>query len=121
MFNRYIFQWDAYLVGGVGVMHTRPIPVVDPEYRKFDFSYKISIGNPGLGFRIFLSKWLTVFAELRAYPYLEKLENLRVALGQERKNSKLWLDDSSTLVTNVVASVGMTVYFPFGFDYKLPK
>jgi outer membrane beta-barrel protein len=121
MFNRYIFQWDAYLVGGVGVMHTRPIPVVDPEYRKFDFTYKVSIGNPGFGFRVFLSKWLTVFAELRAYPYLEKLENLRVALGPERKNTKLWLADSSTLVTNVVASVGMTVYFPFGFDYKLPK
>lgn len=121
MFNRYIFQWDAYLVGGVGVMNTRPIPVVDPEYRKFDFEYKVSIGNPGIGFRIFLSKWLTVFAELRAYPYLEKLENLRVALGTDRRDKKLWLDDSSTLVTNVVASVGMTVYFPFGFDYKLPK
>jgi len=121
MFNRYIFQWDAYLVGGVGVMHTRPLAVVDPEFRKFDFTYKVSIGNPGVGFRVFLSKWLTVFAELRAYPYLEKLENLRVALGPDRKNSKLWLDDSSTLVTNVVASVGMTVYFPFGFDYKLPK
>lgn len=121
MFNRYIFQWDAYILGGVGVMNTRPIPVVDPEYRKFDYSYKVSIGNPGIGFRIFLSKWLTVFAELRTYPYLEKLENLKVALGDGRKNSSLWLDNQSTLVWNVVASVGLTIYIPFGFDYKLPK
>jgi hypothetical protein len=102
-------------------MHTRPVPVVDAEYRSFDFSYKVSIGNPGVGFRVFLSKWLTVFLEGRTYPYLEKLENLNVALGTDRADSSQWLDSSSTLVWNVVASVGMTIYFPFSFDYKLPK
>jgi outer membrane beta-barrel protein len=121
MFNKYIFQWDAYVVGGVGVMNTRPVPVVDPEFRSFDYTYKVSIGNPGLGFRVFLSKWLTIFLEARTYPYLEKLENLRVGLGSDRTNKNAWLDSSSTLVWNVVASVGMTVYLPFGFDYKLPK
>ena len=64
---------------------------------------------------------LTVFFETRTYPYLEKLENLNVALGDDRKNKDTWLDSSSTLVWNVVASVGMTIYFPFKFDYKLPK
>ncbi|HEY6879661.1 MAG TPA: outer membrane beta-barrel domain-containing protein [Polyangiales bacterium] len=122
MFQRYIFQWDAYLMGGVGVMQTRPVPVVDPQIRSFDYTYKISILNPAVGIRVFVSKWLTVFGELRAYPYLEKLENLNVGLGQTaREQKKGWLDDSSTLVFNVVASIGLTVYFPFGFDYKLPK
>jgi outer membrane beta-barrel protein len=121
MFKRYIFQWDAYVLGGVGVMHTRPIPVVDPEYRSFEFSYKVSVGNPGIGFRIFLSKWFTIFLELRDYIYLEKLESLRVALGQERQQKSKWLDSSSTVVSNVVASVGFTIYLPFTFDYKLPK
>lgn len=122
MFNRYIFQWDAYVVGGVGVMNTRPVPVVDPAFRSFDYSYKLSIINPGLGFRVFLSKWLTVFMEGRMYPYLEKLENLSVALGDAaRKDKSTWQDNSSTLVYNVVASVGMTIYFPFKFEYKLPK
>lgn len=122
MFGRYIFQWDAYLMGGVGVMRTRPVPVVDPQIRSFDYSYKISILNPALGLRVFLSKWLTIYGELRAYPYLEKLESLNVGLGENaRKDTKGWLDDSPTLVFNVVASVGLTVYFPFGFDYKLPK
>jgi len=122
MFNRYIFQWDAYIVGGVGVMRTRPVPVVDPQIRSFDYSYKLSIGNPGIGFRVFLSKWLTVFMETRTYPYLEKLESLSVALGDaNRKDKSTWQDSSNTLVWNVVASVGMTIYFPFKFDYKLPK
>jgi outer membrane beta-barrel protein len=122
MFNRYIFQWDAYIVGGVGVMRTRPVPVVDPEYRSFDYSYKLSIVNPGLGLRVFLSKWLTVFLEGRMYPYLEKLENLNVALGEQaRKDKSTWQDSSSTLVYNVTMSVGMSIYFPFKFDYKLPK
>jgi outer membrane beta-barrel protein len=122
MFRRYIFQWDAYLMGGIGVMQTKPVPVVDPQIRSFDYTYKISILNPAIGLRVFVSKWLTVFGELRAYPYLEKLENLNVGLGEAaRGNDKKWLDDSSTLVFNVVASIGLTVYFPFGFDYKLPK
>jgi outer membrane beta-barrel protein len=122
MFRRYIFQWDSYLMGGVGVMQTRPVPVVDPEYRSFDFSYKVSIGNPALGLRIFLTKWLTVFAEARVYPYLEKYENLNVALGtQNRRNKDTWSDKSSSLVWNVVTSIGMTVFLPFSFDYKKPK
>jgi outer membrane beta-barrel protein len=122
MFRRYIFQWDAYLMGGVGVMRTRPVPVVDPTYRSFDYTFKLSILNPAIGLRVFVTKWLTVFGELRVYPYLEKLESLRVGLGEaNRSNKNRWLDDSSTLVFNVVASVGLTVYFPFTFDYKLPK
>jgi outer membrane beta-barrel protein len=122
MFRRYIFQWDAYLMGGVGVMQTRPVPVVDPEYRSFDFGYKVSIGNPALGLRIFLTKWLTVFAEARVYPYLEKYENLNVALGtQARRQESTWTDKSSSLVWNVVTSIGMTVFLPFSFEYKKPK
>ena len=121
MFERYIFQWDAYLTGGIGIMRTRPVPVVDPQVRSFDYTYKLSIVNPGLGLRVFLRKWLTVFAELRCYPYLEKLESLSVGLGDARYDKKTWLDDSSTLIFNVVASIGMTIYFPFTFDYKLPK
>jgi outer membrane beta-barrel protein len=121
MFNRYIFQWDAYVLGGVGVMSTRPVPVVDPEFRTFDYSMKLSMVNPGIGFRVFVSKWLTVFAEMRDYIYLEELENLQVALGEDRRDESLWLEDSPTIVNNVLISVGMTLFFPFTFDYKLPK
>ncbi len=121
MFRRYIFQWDAYLMGGVGIMRTRPVPIVDPQIRSFDYTYKVSILNPAIGIRVFVSKWLAVFGEVRVYPYLEKLENLNVSLGAARQDPKTWLDNSSTLVFNVVASLGLSIYFPFTFDYKLPK
>jgi hypothetical protein len=77
--------------------------------------------NPGIGFRVFVSKWLTVFAEMRDYIYLEKLENLQVALGDAREKKSGWLEDSPTIVNNVLVSVGMTIFFPFSFEYKLPK
>ena len=122
MFKRYIFQWDAYLEGGIGILRTRPVPVVDPQIRSFDYTYKLSILNPALGLRVFVTKWLAVFGETRVYPYLEKLESLNVGLGETARAKKdSWLDSSSTLVFNVVASVGLSVYFPFGVDYKLPK
>ncbi len=123
MFNRYIFQWDAYVLGGVGIMRTRPkTSVVDPEYRSFpNFETKLSMVNPGLGVRVFVSKWLTVFGEVRDYIYLEKLESLKVGLGSERENKAKWLDDSPTIVNNVLVSVGMSIFFPFSVEYKLPK
>ncbi|MDB4988952.1 MAG: hypothetical protein JWN04_4130, partial [Myxococcaceae bacterium] len=122
MFKRYIFQWDAYLEGGIGIMNTRPVAVVDPQIRSFDYTYKISILNPAVGIRVFVTKWLAVFGETRVYPYLEKLENLNVGLGDKARGTKSsWTDSSSTLVFNVVASVGLSVYFPFKVDYKLPK
>lgn len=122
MFNRYIFQWDAYVLGGIGIMRTRPVAVVDPEYRSFpNFETKLSMVNPGLGFRVFVSKWLTVFAEVRDYIYLEKLENLKVGLGTDREKKSQWLDDSPTIVNNVLVSVGMSIFFPFSVEYKLPK
>jgi outer membrane beta-barrel protein len=120
MFNKNIFQWDSYLIAGAGAMRTRPVPVVDPEFRFFDYDYRLGF-NAGLGLRIFLSKWLTVFTEVRDYLYLEKLENLDVALGPEREDANTWLEDSSTLVNNVTVQVGLTIFFPFTFDYKLPK
>lgn len=121
MFNDYIFQWDSYIVGGVGLMRTRPVAVVDPEIRQFDFDWRVAF-NVGVGIRIFLTRWLAVYGELRDYAYLERLESLDVALGEEaRQDPSTWLDDSPSLTNNVTAHVGLTLFFPFSFEYRLPK
>lgn len=128
MFDEFIFQWDSYIVGGVGMMRTRPVPVVDPEVRAFDFSERIAF-NAGIGIRIFLSRYLSVFAELRDYIYLEQLENLDVAIGegpcdgsgQYRNCEDTWLADSSELTNNVTAHLGLTLFLPTSFEYRLPK
>src|SRR6185503_9265315 len=120
MFNSSIFQWDSYLVGGVGMMRTRPVAVVDPAVRTFDFDWRVAF-NVGIGLRVFVTKYFTVFGELRDYMYLEKLENLNVELGPAREDELTWIDQESTLTNNVTAHVGITLFFPFTFEYRYPK
>lgn len=120
MFNDAIFQWDSYVVGGVGMMRTRPVAVVDPAVRSFDFDWRVAF-NAGIGLRVFVTKFFTVFGELRDYIYLEKLENLQVELGDQREDKTTWIDEEATLTNNVALHVGITLFFPFTFDYRYPK
>jgi len=119
-FNQFIFQWDAYIVGGVGLMRTRPVPVIDPEIRQFSYQMRVAF-NVGMGLRVFLSRFLTFFTEFRDYAYLEKFENLEVALGGQRTEASTWFASGSTLVNNTTVQVGFTLFFPFTFEYHLPK
>lgn len=120
MFNKYIFQWDAYAVGGLGLVRTRPVAVIDPEARSFDFGNRLSF-NLGIGIRIFVTRWLAVVTELRDYIFLDKVESRRVALGAERFNSNTWLDSGVSFVNNVTVHAGITIFFPFNFEYRKPK
>ena len=120
MFNEFIFQYDAYIVGGVGLMRTRPVPVVDPEVRRFDFDVRIAF-NVGIGLRVFVTRWLAIFAELRDYMYLEQLENLTVALGDQRTDQTTWTQSSLAFTNNVTAHLGLTIFLPPEFDYRLPR
>lgn len=120
MFNEYIFQWDAYIVGGVGIMRTRPVPVIDPAIREFEFNWRVAF-NVGIGLRVFVTRFLAIFGELRDYAYLEQLENLDVAIGPERTNEDTWLADGASLTNNVALTLGFTLFFPFSFEYRLPK
>ncbi len=120
MFNTSIFQWDSYLVGGVGMMRTRPVAVIDPAVRTFDFDWRVAF-NVGLGIRVFVTRYFAIFGELRDYMYLEKLENLNVSLGKPREQPSTWIDQNSTLTNNVMAHLGITLFFPFTFEYHYPK
>jgi outer membrane beta-barrel protein len=120
MFNEFIFQYDAYIVGGIGLMRTRPIPVVDPVVREFDFGERISF-NVGIGLRVFVTRWLAVFAELRDYMYLETLENLNVGFGADRNNPETWVQSSPAFVNNVTAQIGLAIFVPFDFSYNQPR
>jgi outer membrane beta-barrel protein len=121
MFNSSIFQWDSYLIGGVGMMRTRPVAVVDPAVRTFDFDWRVAF-NVGIGLRVFVTRYFTIFGELRDYIYLEKLENLNVKLGTDREELKsAWIDQNSTLTNNVTAQIGVSIFFPFTFEYRYPK
>lgn len=120
MFNEFIFQWDAYVLGGVGLMRTRPVPVVDPEVRSFDFDIRIAF-NIGIGIRVFVTRWLAIFGEIRNYMYLEQLEALDVALGDARLSQETWTQDAPAFTSNVTAHLGFTIFLPFDFEYSLPR
>jgi outer membrane beta-barrel protein len=117
-FGDFIFHYDVYVVGGVGAISTRPIPVIDPDNRNFDWDPKFAF-NAGIGLKIFFNRWFAAVGEIRDYIFLDKLENLTVDEANPT-NKDEWLGDSS-LTNNVQAQVGFSVFIPFSFDYRLPK
>jgi len=117
--RKKIFQWDSYLIGGVGLMRTQPIPVFDPEVRSFNWQTNVAF-NVGAGLRIFLTRYLTFFTEFRAYMWPDKFENERVDPGN-RNDSSTWLQSGSTFVANTSIQIGFTLFLPIKFEYRLPK
>lgn len=130
-FGDFIFHYDAYVVGGVGAIATRPIPVIDPDNRNFEYQTKIAF-NAGIGLRIFFNRWLGATLEMRDYIFPDKLEALKEQPGQSPADSKYWYDDgkgggtsyakAKARLTNAVqAQVGVSFFLPFSFEYRLPK
>ena len=116
-----IFQWDSYLIGGVGLMRTKPIPVFDPEFRSFGWQTNVAF-NVGAGLRIFLTRYLTFFTEFRAYMWPDQFENEEVEPDlAARADSSTWLQSGSTFVANTSIQIGFTLFLPIKFEYRLPK
>ena len=121
-FSQFIFHYDIFVLGGVGALSTRPIAVIDPDNRKFDWDWKLPTFQVGIGFRIALNRWFTVSLALTDQIYLEKLENTEVAATQEKqRDPATWFSDSSQLTNNVQAQIGISVFLPFSWEYRLPK
>ena len=129
-FNKFIFSYDLYVVGGVGAISTRPIPVIDPDNRTFSFKPKEDV-DLGIGLRIFFSRWFGVTLEVRDYIYPEQLESTTVGpslpLGNQNQPVKgsaqdpsTWLGNTS-LTNNVQAQIGLTIFLPTSWEYRLPK
>jgi outer membrane beta-barrel protein len=132
-FGDFIFHWDGYVVGGVGAISTRPIVVFDPRYRDFSFKPKVAF-NAGIGLRIFFNRWFAAILELRDYVYNEKLENIdnydamfpgnspqiEEEKARWRQNEENWFGESK-LTNNVQAQVGVSIFLPFSWEYRLPK
>ena len=118
-FGDFIFHYDAYVVGGVGAISVRPIPVIDPDNRNFSFEPKLAF-NAGIGLRIFFNRWFAAVMEVRDYVFNDKLENLTPGVGAQASNKATWYGETS-LTNNVQAQVGAAIFLPFSFDYRLPK
>jgi outer membrane beta-barrel protein len=117
-FGDFIFQYDAYVVGGVGLISTRPIPVIDPDNRGFDWETKVAF-NAGIGLHIFFNRWLAATLEVRDYVFNDKLENTEISESNPQDPST-WYGETQ-LTNNVQAQVGVSIFFPLSFEYRLPK
>ncbi len=118
-FGDFIFEYDAYVLGGVGALSTRPIAVIDPDNRNFSYKPKLAV-DAGLGLRIFFTRWFALNVAVKDYIYPEKLENLDVDEVTPGDSSR-WLSSSPKLTNNVELQLGLSIFVPFSFDYRLPK
>lgn len=119
-FSKFIFHYDGYIDGGVGIMRTRPISVIDPDNRKFDWDNRLTF-SLGIGLRVFLNRWFAVTGEIRDYIYQEQLEATNVAATQaKQRDQNTWFGDKQ-ITNNVQAQIGISVFLPFSWEYRLPK
>jgi len=117
-FSDFIFHYDAYIVGGVGAISTRPIAVVDPDNRSFAFDKPKIAFNAGIGLRIFFNRWFAGTLEVRDYIFLDRLEATEVA--DVPTDPDTWYGETK-LTNNVQAQVGVSIFLPFAWEYRLPK
>jgi outer membrane beta-barrel protein len=125
-FSDFIFHWDFYVLGGIGAISTRPIAVVDPDNRTFAFKPKISF-HAGGGIRIFFNRWFAAMFEVTDYMFFDELENPAIATGRNSQGTLLaqdastWLEEGTDFTNNVQAQVGISIFLPFTWEYRLPK
>src|SRR5262249_47362743 len=89
-FGDFIFHYDAYLVGGVGAISTRPIAVFDPDNRSFTWGSPKVDFNLGIGLRIFFNRWFAADLEVRDYIFVDKLENLEFVPPSQAQDPQTW-------------------------------
>ncbi len=117
-FSDFIFHYDLYVVGGLGLLSNRPIAVIDPDNRTFDSKVRLTIANPGIGLRIFFNRWFAATAEVRDYIFLDKLENTAIQTSPDQPVDKY---GETKLTNHVQAQLGVSIFFPFSWHYQKPK
>jgi outer membrane beta-barrel protein len=118
-FSDFIFHYDFFVLGGVGAISTRPMAVVDPDNRTFDWKPKLSF-HVGGGLRIFFNRWFAAMFEVSDYIFFDELENPSVDKNNPQDKST-WLAEGKSFTNNVQAQVGLSVFLPFSWEYRLPK
>ena len=119
-FGDFIFHYDAYIDGGVGVIQTKPIPIIDPDNRSFpDWNTLVNF-DVGIGLRIFFNRWIAAILEVRDLIYSEKIESLTIDTLHPTNKSE-WYDTGTHITNDVQLQFGLSFFLPTSFEYRLPK
>jgi outer membrane beta-barrel protein len=120
-FGDFIFHYDVYVDGGVGLIRTKPLSIIDPDNRKFSDWNNLVNFDVGIGLRIFFNRWVAAVLEIRDLIYSEKIESLNPAPGVKAADPATWYDNGTHITNNVQMQVGLSFLLPTSFEYRLPK
>jgi outer membrane beta-barrel protein len=114
--NKWIVGWEIYASAGVGMTRTEIIPRIPGQEV---FSTNAITPNAAIGGRFFLFNWLTLNYAVRDYILIDKFEPTDRTPDQTIDVVKANADQR--LVHNIVFYLGVGVYLPTKFQYKLPR
>ncbi|HTQ48847.1 MAG TPA: outer membrane beta-barrel domain-containing protein [Polyangiaceae bacterium] len=128
-FGDFIFNYDVFISGGGGIIRTQPVSVIDPDNRKFTDWNNLVNFDLGIGFRIFFTRWLAAVLEVRDLMFFDRLENTNVSIlpptdpnGPLNPNGQVpWLDPDTHFTNDVQLQLGLSIFLPTSFEYRLPK
>jgi len=139
LFNRAIVHWEGYVTLGVGVFMSQVVPVKpsDPAFTNIS-----AIFGPGLGSRLFLTRWLALNAFLKLLVYPDVFEPVGNAsfnrsstgacqtggyFNNVMQGTQAFEDayascrkdnGSKPFVADVVFGLGLSFFLPPKFEYK---
>lgn len=139
LFNRAIVHWEGYVTLGVGAFMSQVIPVKrsDPAFNTISAIFDIGVGS-----RLFLTRWLALNAFLKLYGYPDTFEPVANAsftrsgagcstyLAGQTAGTQAFEDSytqcrkdngSTTLVMDVQFGLGLSIFLPPKFDYKMAR
>jgi outer membrane beta-barrel protein len=108
--NRLIFQWELSIEAGIGVIQTEWLPRDPANSSATNFN---AMWHLGIGWRLFLTKWLVLHAYLKDYQFLDSYEP---AMRTGNNDPGV-----SQFVNNVVFGVGVGMFLPTSFEYKYTR
>jgi outer membrane beta-barrel protein len=120
-FGDFIFHYDVYIDGGVGLIRTKPLPIIDPDNRSFPDWNNLVNFDVGIGLRIFANRWAAFTVEVRDLIYSEKIEALNIAPGKAALDKATWYDTNTHITNDVQLQFGLSFLLPTSFEYRLPK
>jgi outer membrane beta-barrel protein len=114
LFDKLIFQWEAYVQAGIGVIQTQWIPRDPANDAATNFNV---LWHVDLGTRFFLTKWLVIQVYIKDYMFVDKLE------PTNRTTTTLPAESTyvNQFINNVVFGVGVGMFLPTGFEYRYTR
>ena len=100
--------FDVDVLGAVGLLSERPVPVFDPDHRSFDFRVRGAF-TLAVGFRFFACRWFAAGTELRDFVFVDRTQSSTIS--SPPTDPTTWYAPS-TLDNNVELLLTVSIFLP---------